>query len=76
MDFVTVDRVISFEACSVFGDDVCIDVEIFGDGIIEKNEYFTVDFSIVDPNVRLRGPNQATVHIYDNDGKFSCAYVS
>ncbi len=51
--------------------ELCVNVSILVDDVVETDEYFSLVLSSVDPGVTLM-PASATVVISDNDCEFTC----
>ncbi len=50
----------------------CFNITTLDDGVIEGNETFSLTFSIYpDVNYTFIGPEQAILHIIDNDGTYT-----
>ena len=50
-------------------DDICVNVTILDNDVVEDSETFGISVSSSDPNVTLGTTPSATVVILDNDGK-------
>ncbi len=53
--------------------ELCVNVSILADDVVETDEYFSLVMSSVDPGVTLM-PANATVVISDNDCEFTLIY--
>lgn len=50
-------------------DQICINVTVIGDMVIENMENIQISFSTLDPRVSFSGGSEARIYIIDDDGE-------
>ena len=68
-DYTAVEKILSLPVGSESGDEICVEVPIIDDMIVEETEEFFIHLLVNDLNVDVpMAYAYANVHIIDNDG--------